>query len=111
MTEYRNLVEWKRKQLAAEEWAKGVSMIHAHKLDSMWYDTRPEDTKNGGVTDTQYNDGSIERILSNGGIVYFNERKLTGDELIDAWEKATYNQCICGIQNCPDEYTHITHGF
>ena len=37
--------------------------------------------------------------------------KLTGDALIDAWEKATHNLCVCGEQDCPEEYSHTTHGY
>ena len=30
MTEYSDMIETKRKQLAAEEWALGIKDIHAH---------------------------------------------------------------------------------
>ena len=83
----------------AEEWAKGVQHIHVHRLTSMWYETRPEDMKMGNVIDTTYNDGTIERKLKNGGIVFMTDEKLTGDALIDAWEKATHNVCVCGTQD------------
>ena len=76
MTEFSNLVEYKRKQLAAEEWATEVRSIHKHKLSSMWYDTRPQDTKHFSVIDTQYNDNSIERRLHNGALIFFNEEKI-----------------------------------
>tara|TARA_B100000900_G_scaffold50897_1_gene37503 strand:+ start:130 stop:465 length:336 start_codon:yes stop_codon:yes gene_type:complete len=111
MTEYSDMIETKRKQLAAEEWAVGIRSIHTHKLSSMWYDKRPEDTKNHSVTDTTYNDLSIERRLHNGALVFFNEDKLTGKALIDEWEKATYNLCVCGTKNCPTEYSCTTHGY
>ena len=111
MTEYKELVERKRKQLAAEEWASEIRAIHCHKLSSMWYDNRPQDTEHHSVIDTTYNDLSIERQLHNGALVYFNDDKLTGDKLIDAWEKATHNLCICGVQDCPEEYSHTTHGY
>ena len=32
MTEYTEMIERKRKQLQAEEWAKGVQHIHVHRL-------------------------------------------------------------------------------
>ena len=111
MTEYTEMIERKRKQLQAEEWAKGVQHIHVHRLTSMWYETRPEDMKMGNVIDTTYNDGTIERKLQNGGIVFMTDEKLTGDALIDAWEKATHNLCVCGEQDCPEEYSHTTHGY
>lgn len=111
MTEFSNLVEYKRKQLAAEEWATEVRSIHKHKLSSMWYDTRPQDTKHFSVIDTQYNDNSIERRLHNGALIFFNEEKLTGEALIDAWEKDSYGRCVCGTKFCSDEYTHTLHGF
>ena len=87
MTEYSDMIEWKRKQLLAEEWAKGVQHIHVHSLKSMWYDNRPQDTDSGSVIDITYNDGTIERELKSGEIVYMVENKLTGKELVYEWEK------------------------
>lgn len=87
MTEYSDKVERQRLLLEAEEWAKGVSGIHAHSLSSMWYDNRPQDTQDGkGVVDRQFNSGLIERTLEDGSVVYFGE-KLTGDELINEYQK------------------------
>ena len=87
MTEYSDMIEWKRKQLLAEEWAKGVQHIHVHSMKSMWYDNRPQDTDSGSVIDITYNDGTIERELKSGEIVYMVENKLTGKELVYEWEK------------------------
>ena len=87
MTEYSDMIEWKRKQLLAEEWAKGVQHIHVHSLKSMWYDNRPQDTDSGNVIDITYNDGTIERELKSGEIIYMVENKLTGKELVYEWEK------------------------
>ena len=53
----------------------------------MWYETRPYDMKDGSVTDTIYNDGTVERRLPNGGLVFMENEKLTGDSLIHEWEK------------------------
>lgn len=90
MTEYKERVARQAKLLAAEEWAKGVSGLHAHSLNSMWYDNRPQDTEDGkGVLDTHYNNGLIERKLHDGSTVFFGE-ELKGDDLIDAYEKNTY---------------------
>jgi len=91
MTEYRNEVDRQRKLLEAEEWAGQVKSVHAHSLSSMWYDTRPQDTEEHGVVDTEYNDGLVERRLHTGELVYFGTR-LTGDELIDKWEKHNENK-------------------
>jgi len=88
MTEYSDMIENKRKELLAEEWAKGVQHIHVHSLKSMWYETRPQDTDSGNVIDITYNDGTIERELQNGAIVYMTQNKLTGEALVDAWEKS-----------------------
>ena len=41
MTQYREMIEKKRKQLQAEEWAQGVKQIHVHSLNSMWYEPNP----------------------------------------------------------------------
>ena len=47
MTQYDDTVERQRLLLAAEEWANGIRSLHSHRLSSMWYDTRPQDTENG----------------------------------------------------------------
>lgn len=89
MGQYQDKVERQRILLEAEEWAKGVSCLHAHSLSSMWYDTRPQDTQDGkGVVDKQYNSGLIERTLQDGSVVYFG-KELEGDELIDAYTRTT----------------------
>ena len=87
MTQYKNEVEKQAKLLAAEEWAVGVKGVHAHSLNSMWYDTRPQDTDGKGVMDIEYNDGLIERRLESGELVYFGTR-LTGDDLVYEWERS-----------------------
>jgi hypothetical protein len=86
MTQYKNEVEKQAKLLAAEEWAVGVKGVHAHSINSMWYDTRPQDTDGKNVLDIEYNDGLIERRLESGEIVYFGTR-LTGDDLVYEWER------------------------
>ena len=87
MTEYSESVQRQAKLLAAEEWAKGVSGIHAHSLNSMWYDTRPQDTDDGkSVMDITYNSGLIKRRLNDGTEVYFG-KELKGDDLIYEYEK------------------------
>ena len=87
MGQYDDVVERQRLLLEAEEWAKGVSGIHAHSLSSMWYDTRPQDTQDGkSVCDRHFNSGLIERTLDDGSIVYFGE-ELTGDELIREYQR------------------------
>ena len=111
MTEYKEQVEKHRKLMEAEKWARGVQHIHVHQLTSMWYEQRPYDMEDGAVTDTIFNDGTIQRRLPSGGLVFLENERLMGDELIDAWEKATYNSCICGEQDCDEEYEHWTHGY
>lgn len=89
MGQYDDKVKRQRVLLAAEEWALGVRSLHAHSLNSMWYDDRPEDTADGkGVVDRQFNSGLIERTLNDGSIVYFGEQ-LKGDELIQEFLKRT----------------------
>ena len=88
MGQYNDRVERQRILLEAEEWAKDVKGMHAHSLNSMWYDTRPQDTEDGkGVLDVEYNNGLIKRITHDGSIVYFG-KELKGDELIDAYTKS-----------------------
>lgn len=85
MGQYDDKVERQRLLILAEEWAKGVSGIHAHSISSMWYDNRPQDTEDGkNVVDRSFNSGLIERTLDDGSIVYFG-KELKGDELIDAY--------------------------
>lgn len=84
MTEFTHIVEKQRLMESAEKWANTVKLLHHHRLTSMWYDTRPEDTKLGYVTDIEYNSGLIERTLKNGKKVYFGER-LTGEDLLFAY--------------------------
>lgn len=86
MTEYKDVVEYHRQLLLAEEWGKSVKAIHVHQLSSMWYDDRPQDTEEHSVTDTEYNDGLIERRLWSGELVWFGER-LQGEELISKWSR------------------------
>tara|TARA_B100001057_G_scaffold23735_3_gene21957 strand:- start:5429 stop:5674 length:246 start_codon:yes stop_codon:yes gene_type:complete len=81
MTEFKDVVYKQRQLLLAEEWALGVSSIHAHSLSSMHYDDRPEDTANGeGVIDTEFNNGLIER-KKNGQVIHYFGTKLEGDDL------------------------------
>ena len=85
MGQFNDRVERQRLLLEAEEWARDVKSMHAHSLNSMWYDDRPQDTANGkGVIDIIYNNGLIKRELADGTKVYFGE-KLKGDDLIDAY--------------------------
>jgi len=87
MGQYQDKVERQRLLLEAEEWAKGVSGIHAHSLSSMWYDTRPQDTEDGkGVIDVQYNSGLIKRTCADGAEVYFG-KELKGDDLINEYTR------------------------
>ena len=87
MGQYDEIVERQKLLLEAEEWAKGVSHIHAHSLSSMWYDTRPQDTQDGkSVCDRTFNSGLIERTCDDGSIVYFG-KELTGDELISTYQR------------------------
>jgi len=89
MGQYEDKVKRQRILLAAEEWALGVQSLHAHSLNSMWYDDRPEDTADGkGVVDRQFNSGLIERTLDDGSVVYFGEQ-LKGEELIQEFLKRT----------------------
>jgi len=86
MGQFSEIVERQANKLKAEEWAKGVKTLHHHRLKSMWYDTRPQDTDEHHVTDIQYNDGHIERRLHNGEVVCFGE-KLSGVALVDEYTR------------------------
>jgi len=86
MSQYNDRVEKQRLKLEAEEWANKVRTVHAHSLDSMYYDTRPQDTAEGrrNVLDVEYNDGSVKRTLDDGSTIILGER-LTGQALVDAY--------------------------
>lgn len=86
MGEYTDAVERQRLLLAAEERRDTVINMHMHRLKSMWYDNRPQDTDEGSVTDITYMDGRIERTLLNGDKVLLVEGK-TGDDLIQEVSK------------------------
>jgi len=86
MTEYKDKVIHHAMFLEAEDWAKGVSQIHVHSLSSMYYDKWPEDTKNGSVTDTSYNNGTIVRT-KNGKVIRVIGNELSGNKLIDLWAR------------------------
>jgi len=89
MTEFSERVERQRILLEAEKWAKEVKDIHVHGLNSMWYDTRPEDTEGGKmVTDTAYNDGTITRT-QDGKLIHIFGEKLTGEALLREYERKT----------------------
>jgi len=88
MTQYDSRVERQRLKIEAEEWAKGIKSLHAHSLNSMWYDDRPQDTENGKtVMDKEFNNGLVERTLSNGETFIFTKYELRGDDLISAYSQ------------------------
>ncbi len=84
MTEHTSAVERQRIRLEAEEWAKGLTDIHTHKLNSMWYDDRPQDTEHKMVTDIRFNSGIIER-WQGGVLIHTFGKRLSGQELVDAY--------------------------
>ena len=85
MTEFDDRVNKQRLLLEAEEWANGIKSLHAHSMNSMWYDNRPQDTEDGkGVVDRQFNNGLIERTCSDGSKVFFG-KELKGEDLIRAY--------------------------
>ena len=89
MTQYDERVELQRLKIEAEEWAGKVKSIHGHSINSMHYDTRPQDTEGGkGVVDVEYNDGTVERNLSEGGTYIFG-KALTGQDLVNAYIRNT----------------------
>jgi len=88
MTQYDERVEQQRLKLEAEEWAKGIKSLHSHSLSSMWYDDRPQDTSEGKyVIDKEFNNGIVERTLSNGEVYVFTKHELKGDDLIGAYSQ------------------------
>ena len=85
MSQYSDRVERQKLLLEAEKWSNGVKSIHAHSMDSLWYDTRPQDTEDGkSVLDIQYNSGLVKREFSDGDYVYLGS-ELTGTELVNEY--------------------------
>ena len=82
MTEYSERVIKRAKEIAAEEWAKGVAHIHCHSINSMWYEPKPNVVKTKPVMDITYNDGGIERDG-----VEIMPSEVRGKDLIDRWER------------------------
>jgi len=91
MTEYRDRVIKHAMFLEADDWAKGVSEIHVHSLNSMHYDKWPEDTESGSVTDISYNNGTIVRTKGDVVIRVIGD-ELVGDKLIDVWSRHNKKQ-------------------
>tara|TARA_B100000085_G_C18430575_1_gene466601 strand:+ start:124 stop:417 length:294 start_codon:yes stop_codon:yes gene_type:complete len=82
MTQYDEKVELQKQILKAEEYKDTPKNLHAHSLDSMWYET--EETKpqtKEGVVDVQYMDGRIERTLKNGKKITLVEG-MKGEDLV-----------------------------
>lgn len=82
MTQYDEKVELQKQILKAEEYKDTPKNLHAHSLDSMWYET--EETKpqtKEGVIDIQYMDGRIERTLKNGKKITLVEG-MKGEDLV-----------------------------
>ena len=88
MSEHDEVVERQRNLLNAEEWAKGIRTIHSHKINSMYYDDRPEDTADSAVTDKEFNNGVIQRY-KNGKLIHTFGEALTGQALIDSFKRNT----------------------
>jgi hypothetical protein len=88
MGQYDEIVERQRQKIAAEDWAEKARAVHAHSINSMWYDNRPEDTENNkNVLDVEYNSGRIERTLDSGEKFIFTDYELKGDELLSAFSQ------------------------
>ena len=85
MTQYKDEVELQKKILAAEEFANDIKGMQVHRISSMWYDNRPQDTEKHSVTDIEYMSGKIERILHDGTKVVLVEGE-TGEKLVDKIE-------------------------
>tara|TARA_Y100001933_G_scaffold211866_1_gene216775 strand:+ start:866 stop:1153 length:288 start_codon:yes stop_codon:yes gene_type:complete len=85
MTQYKDEVELQRKILAAEEYADSIKGLQIHRMNSMWYDDRPQDTEEHSVTDIEYMSGKIERTLHDGTKVVLVEGA-TGEKLVSTIE-------------------------
>jgi hypothetical protein len=85
MTEFNSVVEKQKILIEAQKWAKGFKSVHVFNQDnlsSLWYDTR---TKDGWVTDIQYNNGLIERTIHATNEKIFFGKESRGDNLINSY--------------------------
>lgn len=82
MTQYQELVLNRAKQIAAEDWAKGIKDMHSHRINSMWYEPQPNIVKDRNVLDITYNDGRITR-----DDMEIVPSQYKGKELVHQWEK------------------------
>ena len=89
MTQYDDTVERQRLMLEAEEWAGKTKGVHAHSIDSMYYDDRPQDTAGmtKSVTDHEFNDGTVRRYQG-GELIHTFGKKLTREEMLDAYTRS-----------------------
>tara|TARA_B100001113_G_scaffold352271_1_gene353247 strand:+ start:355 stop:654 length:300 start_codon:yes stop_codon:yes gene_type:complete len=93
MGEFNHRVEMQRKILAAEEMKDSIEAIHAHSLQSMWYETEEtkQDFELGSVKDVTYMDGRIERTRADGS-TYVILEGVTGEDLLDLVERKLADQ-------------------
>tara|TARA_B100000287_G_C20212445_1_gene614699 strand:- start:321 stop:611 length:291 start_codon:yes stop_codon:yes gene_type:complete len=87
MTEYSDIVEKRKLELAYEEYVDGVKQIHCFNTDDtrVWYDDREPE---GRVIDTMYNDGRIRRQLSDDTVIWIGQKKKKWqimDDMKRAW--------------------------
>ena len=87
MTEYSDIVEKRKLELAYEEYVDGVKHIHCFNTDDtrVWYDEREPE---GRVIDTMFNDGRIRRQLSDGSIIWLGQKRKKWqimDDMKRAW--------------------------
>jgi len=91
VTQHSEIVEQQRLLIAAEKWAVGVKSLHAHSMDSMHYDDRPQDTDGKSVIDIEYYGGWIERWQNNQHIHTFG-KKMSRKELLEAYGRVQSDQ-------------------
>tara|TARA_B100000214_G_scaffold255609_1_gene188276 strand:- start:1205 stop:1477 length:273 start_codon:yes stop_codon:yes gene_type:complete len=75
MTQYKDIVEKRRLDLAVQKWSKEVQQIHIFDSNTvtMAYDY-PNPRRDGYVEDISYNDGTVKRtILSTKQVLYLGE--------------------------------------
>ena len=92
MTQYEEQVEKHRLKMEADEWGKGIKDLHAFNSDetSMWYDKEPDENgkRDGRVIDIRFNNGIIERTISETGEKYIIGKRMKRKELESAFSRA-----------------------
>ena len=89
MTEYTEEVTKQKLLLEAEAWAKEIKQVHTFNSNStnMAYNY-PNPDRDGYVTDTTFNDGTVERVIHSSGQKKYFGTKPNNDTLLHIFKRS-----------------------